>query len=109
SEYTAVLGHKTAIDDDINVTDPFDPGKPLVYPAFGSLQEFQVDTAFHSAPDRFPGASFNMRSRQGSRRFHGEAEGYYLGEPFQSSNLDDLGVSALHRSRTLSDKAKANW
>jgi len=73
----------------INVTDPFETGKPLVYPDIGSLQEFQVDTAFHFSPARFPGASFNMSTRQGTRQLHGEAEGYYLGEPFQSSNLDE--------------------
>lgn len=73
----------------INVTDPFETGKPLVYPDFGSLQEFQVDTAFHFSPARFPGASFNMSTRQGTGTLHGEAEGYYLGEPFQSSNLDE--------------------
>ena len=75
--------------DGFNVTDPFETGKALVYPDLGSLQEFQIDTGFHFSPARFPGASFNIISRQGGRALHGEAQGYYLGEPFQSSNLDE--------------------
>jgi hypothetical protein len=75
--------------DGLNVTDPFETGRPLIYPDFGSLQEFQVSTAFHLSPMLSPAGSFSLTSRQGSTAFHGQAEGYYLGEPFQNSNLDD--------------------
>lgn len=75
--------------DGVNVTDPFDTGKPLVYPDFGSIQEFQVSTAIHLAAANAPGASFSVASRPSQRKLHGGAEGYYLGEPLQSSNLDD--------------------
>jgi len=73
----------------INVTDPFDTGKPLSYPDYGSLQELQVSTAFHLSPALFPGAYVGISSRESNRKVHPEAEAYYLGEPFQSSNLDE--------------------
>lgn len=74
--------------DGINVADPFETGKPLVYPDYSSLQEFQTSTALHSPEIAAPGASFNLTSRESGRDFHFGAEGYYLGDPFQSSNLD---------------------
>jgi hypothetical protein len=74
--------------DGINVTDPFDTGKPLVYPDYSSLQELHTSAALHSPEIATPGASFNMTSRESGRDFHFGAEGYYLGDPFQSSNLD---------------------
>ncbi|HVN80232.1 MAG TPA: carboxypeptidase-like regulatory domain-containing protein [Terriglobia bacterium] len=75
--------------DGINVTDPFQTGKPLVYADFGTLQEFQADTSSHLSDVRAPGASFNLVSLAGGANLHGMAEGYYLGLPFQNSNLDD--------------------
>ena len=74
--------------DGINVTDPYETGKPLVYPDFGSLQEFQVTTASQLSAIPFSSASFSLTSRQGGSAVHGEVEGYYLGEALQSSNLD---------------------
>jgi len=74
--------------DGINVADPFETGKPLVYPDYSSLQEFQTSTALHSPGVAVPGVSFNMTSCESGRDFHFGAEGYYLGDPFQSSNLD---------------------
>ena len=85
--------------DGINVTDPFDTGKPLVFPDPSSLQEIQTSAALHSAELGAPGGSFNMTSREGGQEFHFGAETYYLGKPFQSSNLDGrlrgLGYSTV--------------
>ena len=75
--------------DGLNITDPYEPGKPLAYPSFESLQEFDVSGAFHSAAISASGAEFQLTSRRGSRKLHGRAEGYYLGNPFQSRNLDN--------------------
>jgi hypothetical protein len=74
--------------DAINVTDPFDTGKPLVYPDYSGLQEFQAVTALHSPAVASPGVAFRMTSPESSRDLHMSAEGYYQGEPLQSSNLD---------------------
>ncbi len=75
--------------DAMNITNPYEPGKPLTYAMFGMLQEFHVSSAFHSAGVASPAADFQMISRRGGKTSHGEANVYYLGEPFQSSNLDD--------------------
>jgi hypothetical protein len=74
--------------DGISVADPFETGKPLVYPGYSSLEEFQTSAALHSPELAAPGASFNMTSRDSGPDFHFGAEVYYLGDPFQSSNLD---------------------
>ncbi|HWX41864.1 MAG TPA: carboxypeptidase-like regulatory domain-containing protein, partial [Blastocatellia bacterium] len=73
--------------DGIDVTDPHDTGKPLLYPTFGGLQEFQVSTADHPSERPVPGASSNLTTREGTSEFHFQGEAYYLGRPFQSSNL----------------------
>jgi hypothetical protein len=75
--------------DGVNVSDPFETGKPLVYPDYSSLQELRASNALHSAQVAAPGVSITMTSRENGRSFHFAAEGYYLGEPFQSTNLDE--------------------
>jgi hypothetical protein len=75
--------------DGLNITDPYEPGKPLTYLSFATPQEFQVSGAHHSAAISASGAEFQLTSRRGGRELHGRAEGYYLGDPLQSSNLDD--------------------
>jgi hypothetical protein len=93
--------------DGINATDPYDTGKPLVYPQISGLVEFQVATAFHSAATAAPGASFNLTIRRGTGRTHAQAEAYYLGLPFQSSNLDgrlrSLGYSTDPHFKRLAE------
>ena len=74
--------------DGINVTDPYEPGKPLVYPDYAALEELQVSTALHVPAIAAPGAALVMASRKSCRDFHFGAEGYYLGNPLQSTNLD---------------------
>src|SRR5437879_9871744 len=69
--------------DGMNITNPYEPGKPLTYPLFGMLNEFRAAGAFHSAFVPSPGADFEMISGRGGRAFHGQADAYYLGEPFQ--------------------------
>jgi hypothetical protein len=75
--------------DGFNITNPYEPGKPLTYPFFGMLQEFRIANGSDSAETTAAGADFQFISRHSGATFHGEAQAYDLGEPFQSSNLDD--------------------
>jgi len=75
--------------DGLNITNPYEPGKPLTYALPGILQEFRVAATPHSAEIAAAGAEFQVTSRRGGRKRHGEASVYYTGDPFQSSNLDD--------------------
>lgn len=81
----------------INDSDPFITGRPMVYPDLGSLQEFQVSTGSDFPEVLGAGPSFSAFSRQGDSTLHGDAQGYYLGEPFQSSTQNDrfrnLGIT----------------
>ena len=91
----------------INVTDPYDTGKQLFYPDFGSLQEFQVSTAFHASEVSAPGGSFDLTTRRGGPAYRAEGEAYYLGEPFQSGNLDSrlrgFGFSSTPRFKRFGE------
>ena len=73
--------------DGLNITNPFDPGKPLSYPDYDSLEEFSVSTG--PAGISAPGAEFQLNSRRGGSRLHGQAQAYYTGDPLQSTNLDN--------------------
>jgi hypothetical protein len=75
--------------DGFNITNPYEPGKPLTYPLFGMLQEFRIANGSDSAEIAVAGADFQFISRHSGATFHGDAEAYDLGEPLQSSNLDD--------------------
>jgi hypothetical protein len=75
--------------DGLNITNPYEPGKPLAYPELESLLEFHIAGAYHSASISASGADFQMASRRGGRQLHGRAEAYYLGDPLQSTNVDD--------------------
>ena len=75
--------------DGFNITNPYEPGKPLTYPLFGMLQEFRIANGSDSAEITAPGADFEFISRHSGATLHGNAEAYDLGEPLQSSNLDD--------------------
>ncbi len=93
--------------DGVNVTDPFETGKALVYPDYSSLQEIQSSSAFHSSEIFEPGGAFNLTSRSGCGEFHFGLEAYYLGRPLQGNTPDDrlrrLGESALPRFRQFSE------
>src|SRR5262249_25987848 len=75
--------------DGFNITNPYEPGKPLTYPLFGMLQEFRIANGSDSAENTAAGEDFQFISRHSGATFHGDGEAYDLGEPFQSSNLDD--------------------
>jgi hypothetical protein len=68
----------------VNVTNPYETGKPLVYPSLGSLEEVRDSTALHAADSSAPGFSLRLRNREGGSEFHAQAETYYLGRPFQN-------------------------
>ncbi len=74
--------------DGLNINNPYDPGKPLAYPDYDSIQEFRVSGSLHAAGISSPGAEFLLDSRPGGKKLHGQAQGYYTGDPLQSSNLD---------------------
>ncbi len=72
----------------INVTDPFETGKPLFYPTYHTISELQVSTALHSASTGVPGASLNIITHEGGKQWHGTVQGFYQGRATQDNNLD---------------------
>ncbi len=74
--------------DGIDVTDPFETGRPLVYPDFGGLQEFRISTGNQPAGTAPSSSTLSLTTRRGGSGPRGEVEAYYLGEPFQSDGSD---------------------
>jgi hypothetical protein len=72
----------------LDVTDPFETGKPLVYPDVATLQEIQASVASHSSEIRLPGGYFSMTSRRGGSVFHGGVDGYFTGDTVQAGGGD---------------------
>src|ERR1051326_7617404 len=66
--------------DGLNINNPYEPGKPLTYALPGALQEFRVAPGEHSADVAVAGAEFQMTSRRGAAKPHGEAEAGYTGD-----------------------------
>jgi hypothetical protein len=74
--------------DGLNITNPFVPGKPLSYPDYDSLEDFRISGSQHAAGIPASGAEFQINSRRGGSRLHGQAQAYYTGDPLQGDNLD---------------------
>ncbi|MFB3906412.1 MAG: hypothetical protein ACE15E_23455 [Acidobacteriota bacterium] len=87
----------------LNVTDPYEGGKPLVYPDFDSLSEVQVVTAGLGVEAPGGGSVVRVSSEQASRSLRGDARLYYQGRPTGWDNLTarlrDQGATGSRRIR----------
>ena len=71
-----------------NVTDPYQPGFPLLDPGIDDVAEFQVVTG--SKPPVFYGSGEDMwlGTPQAPETFHGAARVFYSGDSLQSDNMN---------------------
>src|SRR5215813_13645038 len=74
--------------DGLNVTDPYIPGRPLLYPAFDDISTFEVITASKPASLSSSGVSLEIGAPQPAEDFHGAARLFYSNHTLQSDNID---------------------
>jgi len=74
--------------DGLNVTDPYIPGRPLLYPVFDDISTFEVTTASKPASLSSSGVTLDIEAPQASERFHGAARLFYSNHNLQSDNID---------------------
>ncbi len=73
----------------IGLTDPLEPGKPMLYPDYDALNELQVSTAAHDLPARAPGAAVYFSSHQAGDAWRGRLFFSFQGQGLQADNRDD--------------------
>ncbi|MFQ5724656.1 MAG: carboxypeptidase-like regulatory domain-containing protein, partial [Terriglobia bacterium] len=72
----------------VDLTDPLEPGKPMLYPDYDALNELQVSTAAHDLPARAPGAAVYLSSHEGSDTWRGRLFFSFQGQGLQADNRD---------------------
>src|SRR5262249_34119245 len=74
--------------DGLNVTDPYIPCRPLLYPAFDGISTFEVITASKPASLSSSGITLETGAPQPTQDFHGAARLFYSNHNLQSDNID---------------------
>ena len=74
--------------DGVNVTDPYVPGRPLLYLAFDDIATLDVVTASTPASLGGSGTTLGIETPQLTDDLHGDARLLYSGRQLQSDNVD---------------------
>ncbi len=67
----------------LNVTDPYETGKPLMNPDMNTIRSFDAVQIESGA-----GAVLNLNTKYAGRDLHGDTKIFYSPESFQSNNVD---------------------
>lgn len=91
----------------MDVTDPYQTGKPLFYPDYFSISSYNLVNAAHPPGYVHPGGYLGLVTWPETGTFHGSVSGYYLHDTLQSSNLNSAhqahGLTENHTFRYLSE------
>ena len=71
----------------LNVTDPYQPGVPLLDPSLDELAQFQVVTSAKPAVDGHSGTNIMLATPEPSPAWHGGARFFYSSSALQSDNF----------------------
>jgi hypothetical protein len=83
----------------LDVTDPYDTGRPLVYPDFYGLDFSLLSNGGHPPDGVSPGGYLSLFTPQGGDRLRGGVSLFYLNHSLQSSNISpDLEREGLFKS-----------
>lgn len=83
----------------MDVTDPYQTGKPLFYPDFFSLNSYRMVNAGNPPYAMSPGGYFDLSTRNGGERFQGGVSTFYTHHSLQSTNITpDLEQEGLLES-----------
>ena len=91
----------------MDVSDPYNRGRPLLFPDFYSLDYTQLTNAGHPVQSLGPGGVFNLITRRGGDELHGGASLFFLNSTLQSDNVSDAlneeGLFESHRFNNFLD------
>jgi hypothetical protein len=91
----------------MDVTDPYQTGKPLFYPDYFSLQSYNLVNAGHPPGYVHPGGYLDCISLPETRSLHGSFSGFFLHDALQDSNItnshQDHGLEENHTFNHLSE------
>lgn len=91
----------------MDITDPFETGKPLLFPDIYALEFTQLINAGHPPSALSPGGYFNLITQRPSDTFYGGLSAFYIQRSLQSSNitaaLQEEGLSESHTFDYLMD------
>jgi hypothetical protein len=87
----------------MDVTDPYQTGKPLFYPDYFSIHSYNLINAGHPPGYLYPGGYLDLMSLPETRAFHGGISGFFIHDTLQSSN-----ISTEHQSHGLMENHTFN-
>ncbi len=91
----------------LDVTDPYETGRPLVYPDFYGIEFSLLGNGGHPPDGISPGGYFNLYSPWGGDRLRGGASFFYMNHSLQSSNvspeLEREGLFESHGFHYMTD------
>jgi len=71
----------------LDVTDPYDTGRPLFFPDFFAIRSIQLSNAAHPPYAVSPGGYLNLMTQRESSELHGGVSAFYVPNALQSSNI----------------------
>ena len=94
----------------MDVTDPFQTGKPLFYPDFFSLNSYRMVDAGNPPYAMSPGGYFDLSTRNGGERFQGGVSAFFTHHSLQSTNITpDLEQEGLLESHGFDYFTEGNF
>jgi hypothetical protein len=91
----------------LDVTDPYQTGRPLFYPDLHSLRFTRLVNAGHPPSALSPGAYFDLLTREGTNRLRGGISAFFIPKKLQSENispaLESEGLADSHSFNHLAD------
>ena len=84
----------------MDITDPYETGRPLLFPDFYALEFSQLINAGHPPSALSPGGYFNLITRRPTETFRGGLSAFYIQRSLQSRNitpsLEEEGIFESH-------------
>ena len=86
----------------MDITDPFETGRPLLFPDLYALEFTQSINSGHPPSALSPGGYFNLITQRPSENFQGGLSAFYIQQSLQSSNITpSLEEEGLFESHTF--------
>ncbi len=88
----------------MDVTDPYQTGKPLFYPDYFSIHSYNLVNAGHPPGYVHPGGYLDLMSLPETKAYHGSFSGFFLHDSLQSSN-----ITSAHQAHGLKENSAFNY